>query len=136
MSLIEVKLELNKSLINYNGKPIKDTKNLEETAKNNPTLTQQQIVSKCPDLTIGKILPVMLLQIQSKDPVEKLKLFRLASKIEDKLITDKSELTLDITQINELYEFVGKVDGFSISVIASILIILEGLKEKLNKINI
>ncbi len=131
MATSEVKLELKKSLINYNDKPLKDTKNLEDVIKKYPELSKEQLLLKCPDLSIGEILPVILLQIQSKDPVEKLKLFRLASKIQDKLITDKSELTLDITQINELYDFVGKADGFSISVIASILIMLEDLKDKL-----
>jgi len=127
----EVKLELKKPLINYDKKSIKNIDNILTIQKQNPTLEREQLIKKCPDMTFGSILPNLLLRVPSEDPVEKLKLFRWASKIQDKMITDKGELSLDINQITELYDFVGKVQDFGIITIAPILIYLEELKEKL-----
>jgi len=127
----EVKLELKNPIINYNKKPVKNTDSIRELQKQNPTLTQEQLIDKCPDMTFGNILPTLLLQVPSQDPVEKLKLFRWASKIEDKMITGKGELILDISQITELYDFVGKVQTANIVTISPILIYLDELKEKL-----
>lgn len=127
----EVKLELKKSLINYNKKPVKSMDNFRELQQKYPTLSQEQLVEKCPDMTFGSALSNLLLQVPSQDSVEKLKLFRWASKIEDKMITDKGELSLDINQITELFDFLGKVHTANIIVISPILIYLEELKEKL-----
>ncbi len=131
----EIKLELKKPLINYNKKPVKSTDSIREIQQQNPTLSQDQLIAKCPDMTFGNSLPTLLLQVPTQDPVEKLKLFRLASKIEDKMITEKAELILDITQITELYDFIGKIQTAKIVVISPILIYLEELKEKLKIIH-
>jgi len=130
MSVAEVKLELKKPLINYDKKPVKNTDDIAEIKKQNPTLSQEQLIDKCPNMTFGKILPHLLLQVPSQDPVEKLKLFRWASKIEDKMITDK-EMTLDLNQVTELFDFIGKVQSANIVIISPILIYLDELKEKL-----
>lgn len=129
----EVKLELKKPLINYDKKPVKNTDNIREIQKQNPTLSQDQLLEKCPNMTFGNSLPLLLLQVPSQDPVEKLKLFRWASKIEDKMITEKKELTLDINQVTELYDFMGKIQTVNIVTISPILIYLEELKEELSK---
>jgi len=105
--------------------------NFRELQQKYPTLSQEQLVEKCPDMTFGSALSNLLLQVPSQDSVEKLKLFRWASKIEDKMITDKGELSLDINQITELFDFLGKVHTANIIVISPILIYLEELKEKL-----
>jgi len=132
MSMVtEVKLELKKQLLNYNRKPIKNTDTLREIQQQNSTLTQEQILEKCPDMTFGMVLPQLLLQVPSQESTEKLKLFRWASKIEDKMVTDKGELSLDLNQIIELYDFIARVQTAGIVVISSILICLEELKEKL-----
>lgn len=127
----EVKLELKKPLINYDKKPVKNTDSIREIQQKYPKLSQTELIEKCPDMTFGAILPNLLLQVPSQDPVEKLKLFRWASKITDKMITDKGELSLDINQVTELYDFLGKVQTASIVVISPILIRLEELKEEL-----
>ena len=77
----------------------------------NPSLTDEQLIKKCPNATFGNVLPPLLVQVPSQDPVEKLKLFRWASKISDKMITDKAELSLDINQITELYDFITKLNA-------------------------
>ena len=82
----EVKLELKKPLINYDKKPVKNTDNFAEIQKQNPGLSQKQLIEKCPTLTFGTVLPNLLLQVPTQDSVEKLKLFRWATKIEDKMI--------------------------------------------------
>jgi len=127
----EVKLELKKPLINYDKKPVKNTDFVVDMQKQYPTLTKAQLTEKCPDMTFGYILPHVLLQVPTQNSVEQMKLFRWASKIEDKMITDKGELTLDINQITELHEYVEKVQSHNIIIIAPILIYLEELKEQL-----
>ncbi len=127
----EVKLQLKKPLINYNKKPVKDLSTFNDIQKKHPTLMQKELVDKCPNLTFGKILPGLLLQVPSTDAQEKLKLFRWASKIEDKLITEKGELTLDLNQINELYGYLSKIQQIDIVTLAPILIKLDELKDKL-----
>lgn len=126
----EVKLQLKKTIINYNKKPIKKVDNISELKQQYPTLSQVQLLDKCPNVTFGDVLPNLLLQVPSQDPMEKLKLFRWASKIEDKIITAKGELTLDLNQVTELYDYIGKVPTAPITTIAPILIYLEELKEK------
>jgi len=121
--------------MNFDKKPVKNTDNIMEIKKQNPEFTQEQCLDKCHNMCIGDILPNLILQVPTQDPVEKLKLFRLASKIQDKMITAKSEITLDITQVNELYDFVGKVQNVNIITIAPILIYSEELKEKLKKLD-
>lgn len=128
---VEVKLELKKPLINYNKKPVKNTDTITEIQKQYPTLSQKELIDKCPDMTFGTILPKMLLDVPSEDPVEKLKLFRWASKIEDKMITNKGEMVVDLNQVTELFDFIGKVQTFKIVVISPILIYLDELKEQL-----
>lgn len=117
--------------MNYNRKPVKNTDNIREIQKQNPTLSTDQLLAKCPNMTFGNSLSSLLLQVPTQDPVEKLKLFRWASKIEDKMTTDKKELSLDINQVTELYDFICKVQNVNIVTIAPILIYLEELKEKL-----
>jgi len=130
----DVKLELKKPLLNYDGKPIKSTDDISEIQKQNPTLSQKQLIDKCPNMIFGNILPHLLLQVPSHDPVEKLKLFRWASKINDKMITNKGEMTVDLNQVTELFDFVGKVQQVGISVISPILIYLDELKEQLKTV--
>jgi len=127
----EVKLLLKKPLINYNKKPVKDLSVFTDVQKKFPKLSQKELVEKCPDLTFGAILPGLLLQVPSTDATEKLKLFRWASKIEDKLITAKGELVLDLNQINELYDYLSKMPSLEIVTLAPILICLDDLKDKL-----
>jgi len=127
----EVKLELKKPLINYDKTPVKNMDNISEIQKRNPTLSQKQLIDKCPNMTFGKILPHLLLQVPSKDPVEKLKLFRWAAKIEDKMITDKGEMAVDLNQVTELFDLVGQVQSANIVVISPVLIYLDELKEQL-----
>ena len=91
------------------------------------------MIEKCPNVPLGKALIQLLLSVQTEDNVEKLKLFRWASKIEDKLITDKAILVLDLNQVIELFDFVNKVKNVPIISIAPILIELESLKEQLTK---
>lgn len=131
MSAAEVKLELKKPLINYDKKPVKNTDDISDIQKQNPTLSQKQLIDKCPNMTFGKILPHLLLQVPSQDPVEKLKLFRWASKIEDKMITNKGQMTVDLNQVTELFDFIGKVQSANIVIISPILIYLDELKEQL-----
>lgn len=131
----EVKLELSKPLINYDKKPVKDLDNIIEIQRQNPTLSKHQLLEKCPIMTFGKSLPSLLLQVPTNNSVEKLKLFRWASKIEDKMITEKKELTLDINQVTELYGFIEKVQDANIVSIVPVLIYLEELKEKLKIIH-
>ena len=85
-------------------------------------------------MTMGSVLPRVLLQVPTEDPVEKLKLFRWASKINDKMITNKGEMTVDLNQVTELFDFVGKVQQVGISVISPILIYLDELKEQLKTV--
>lgn len=131
MSASEVKLELKKPLLNYDKKPVKNTETLSDIQMQNPTLSQKQLIDKCPNMTFGGILPPLLLQVPTQDSVEKLKLFRWASKIQDKMITNKGEMTVDLNQVTELFDFVGKVQTAGISVISPILIYLDELKEQL-----
>ena len=128
----EIKLELKKPLLSYNKKPIKDNAYLTEILAKNNTLTQEQALNKCPDLTFGAMLPLLLIGLDAPDPKEKLKIFRWASKIEDKMITNKGEITLDLNNVTELYDLICKVQGSTI-VIAPILIEFERLKEELSK---
>ncbi len=131
MSTTEVKLLLKESVISYDGKPIKDSSNYQKLAKDNPGLSQEEIIEKCPDVFFGKALIQLLLTVPTEDNVEKLKLFRWASKIEDKLLTDKAELTLDLNQVIELFDFISKVQGVPIISIAPILIKFDDLKNQL-----
>ena len=127
----EVKLQLKKPILSYNKKPIKNVDNINIIKQQNPTLSQIQLLEKCPDVTYGYALSNLLIQVPSQDPIEKLKLFRWASKIEDKMITEKGELSLDLNQIIELYDYIGKVQNVPITTIAPVLILLEELKDKL-----
>lgn len=131
MTPTDVKLQLKKTLINFNKKPVKDFATLADVKKKYPTLSQDQLMKKCPNLTFGKILPRLLLQVPTQDVQEKLKLFRWASKIEDKLVTEKGELTLDLNQINELYGYLSKIQQVEIVTLAPILIKLDELKDNL-----
>lgn len=127
----EAKLLLKSPLINYNKKPIKDNSNLQELIKQNPGIFHADLIEKCPDATIGEALIQLLLTVPTSDNVERLKLFRWASKIEDKMVTNKGELVLDLNQVTELFGFVSKVQSANIITIAPVLIQLEDLKNKL-----
>ena len=83
----EVKLELKAPIISYDGKPIKDSSDLGRLAQENPGISQDKLIDKCPDVPFGKALVQFLLQVPTTDNIEKLKLFRWAVKIEDKMIT-------------------------------------------------
>lgn len=132
-SKTEVKLKLKNPIISFNGKPIKNNINIQKHKLANPALSPTELLEKCDNLLIGVILPVILLEISTQDAKEKLKLFRWASKIEDKMITDKGELVLDLNQVTELYDFLLKSQTTAINVIAPILIEFERLKEELSK---
>lgn len=131
LSDTEVKLGLKQPILNYDGKPIKDSSNFQKLMQENPGMPQDQVADKLPNVAFGKAFIQLLLQVPTTDNVEKLKIFRWASKIEDKLVTDKAELTLDINQITELFDFISKVQNAPIISIAPILITLEDLKNKL-----
>ena len=131
MSVQEVKLSLKDPIISYDGKPIKDSSNFATIAKDNPGLSEADLVEKCPNVQLGKALIQFLLTVPSEDNVEKLKLFRWASKMEDKLVSDKAELTLDLNQVTELLNFVNRVKSVPIISIAPVLIILDNIKNQL-----
>lgn len=128
----EVKLQLKKQIIGHDGKPVKDDAELKSIMIKNPQLSLYECLSRCSDITIGKVLPNMLLTIPTQDATEKLKLFRWAEKIQDKMITNKGEITLDLIQVTELYEFVLKSQGTSINVFVPVTEELKKLKEKLS----
>jgi len=132
-SKTEVKLKLKKPIISFNGNPLKDNTNIQKHRLANPTLSPNELLEKCDNLLMGVMLPDILLQIPTQDSKEKLKLFRWATKIEDKMITDKGELVLDLNQVTELYDFLSKSQTVVINVIAPILIEFERLKEELSK---
>lgn len=132
-SKTEVKLKLKNPIIGSRGKPLKDNTDIAKLKLVNPTLSGTELVEKCDDLLMGVMLPEILLQISTQDAKEKLKLFRWATKIEDKMITDKAELVLDLNQVTELYDFLSKSQTVGINVIAPILIEFERLKEELSK---
>lgn len=127
----DVTLNLKMSLINYDGKKVKDLENVIAMKQRYPTLAPDQLIDKCPNLTFGKILPTILLQFPAKDAAEKLKLFRWASKIQDKLTTNKGHLVLDENQLAELNNFVENSTFGNIVTIAPILIHFEELKNEL-----
>jgi len=131
LNTTEVKLLLKDPVISYDGKPIKDSSNYQTLAQDNPGLSADSLIEKCSNVPVGKALIQLLLSVQTEDNIEKLKLFRWASKIEDKLITDKGELTLDLNQVTELFDFVDKVKNVPIISIAPLLIILDNLKNQL-----
>ncbi len=131
-SKTEVKLKLKKSIIGYNNKPIKNTDDIISIARQYPTLSKLELIEKCPDITFGDVLPVILLEIQSTNPSERLKLFRWASKIEDKISTDKAELVLDLNQVTELYDFINKSTTTKTNIHVPIIIEFERLKEELS----
>ena len=127
----EVKLQLKKQIIGHDGKPVKDDSELKSIMTRNPQLSINECLMRCSDITIGRVLPNMLLTILTQDATEKLKLFRWAEKIQDKMITNKGEMSLDLIQVTELYEFVLKSQGTSINVFVPVTEELKKLKEKL-----
>jgi len=129
----EVKLKLKNPIIGHKGTPVKNIDNIQKIAQENPKLTSAEIMEKCDDMLFGDMLPVILLHVPMDNTEKKFKLFRWASKIEDKMVTAKSELILDLNQITELYDFVSKSTGTETNVLIPILIEFERLKEELTK---
>lgn len=133
--ITEVKLKLKDPLLSFQGKPLKNTDNINNLLLQNPTLSKQNLLEKCPDILVGEIIPEMLFSIETKDTKEKLKIFRWATKIQDKIITNKGELELDLNQVTELFDFFSKSHSHKISVIGPVLEIFEGMKKDLTKTN-
>lgn len=132
-SKTEVKLKLKNPIIGYDKKPTKNTDNIISFARQYPQFSKLQLIEKCPNMTFGDMLPIILLEIESTDPRERLKLFRWATKIEDKMITDKAELVLDLNQVTELYDFINKSTRTAINIHIPIILEFERLKEELSK---
>lgn len=134
----EIKLKLKQEIIGYNGKPIHNSNEFPDLQKKFPKLAQDQILQKCSTFTLGDQLASILMQVAgdeevTKDPTEKLKLFRWASKISNKMETNKGELEIDLKQAEELFNYVGKVKQITVILVAPILAILEDIKKSLTK---
>lgn len=134
---IESKIMLKNNLTGFDGKTIPNTSELPKFKAKFPKLSQAELVAKCPPFTIGEQLAGMLMQLagseETKEATEKLKLFRWASKIHDKMETDKGELSVDLVQITALFGYISKVKGMSIIVQGPLLVILEDMKESLTQ---
>ena len=136
MKITDVKLKEN--IIGYNGKPIYNSNEFPILQKKYPKLSPDELLTKCSTFILGDQLASILMQVAgdpevTKDATEKLKLFRYASKITDKLETNKGELDLDLKQAEELFTYVGKVKEMNIIIIAPILALLEDIKISLSK---
>lgn len=130
------KLKLKENIIGYNGKPIYNSNEFPILQKKYPKLTPDKLLEKCSTFILGDQLAAILMQVAgdpevTTEPTEKLKLFRYASKISNKLETDKAELEIDLKQAEELFNYVGKVKGMNIIIVAPILSLLDGIKNNL-----
>jgi len=133
-----IKLKLKGNIIGYNGKPIFNSNEFPMLQKKYPKLTPDELLKKCSTFILGDQLASILMQVAgdpevTKDPTEKLKLFRYATKITSKLETDKGELEIDLKQAEELFNYVGKVKEMNIILVAPILALLEDIKDSLSK---
>ena len=131
-SSTEVKLHLKKPILNYDGVPLKDQDDFVQIKRKNPGMSREQALKKSKNILLGSYLPSILLSTPTKDPVERMKLFRWASKIHDKMLTTKGELALDSNQIIELKGYVEKTKMGNTSIIAPILIEFENLLSEIN----
>ena len=132
------KLKLKKDIIGYNGKPIFNSSEMPDLHNKYPKLTPDQLLEKCSTFILGDQLASILMQVAgneevTKDPTEKLKLFRYATKIVGKLETDKGELEIDLKQAEELFKYVGKVKQINVLIIAPILGLLDDIISDLSK---
>ena len=132
------KLKLKGDIIGYNGKAIFNSSEFPMLQKKYPKLSPNELIGKCPTFILGDQLASILMQVAgdeeiTKDPTEKLKLFRYASKITSKLETSKGELEIDLKQAEELFNYVGKVKQMNIIIVAPILALLEDIKNSLSK---
>lgn len=132
------KLKLKGNIIGYNGKPIYNSNELPLLKQQYPKLTADKIMEKCSTFHLGDQLASILMQVAgdpeiTTDTVEKLKLFRWASKISSKLETEKGELEIDLKQAEDLFNYVGKVTKMDIILVGPILSLLDDIKTKLSK---
>lgn len=132
-SKTEVKLKLKKLVIGFDDKSIKNTDDITSLAKQYPQLSASELLGKCSNTTFGDVLPILLLEIQTTDTREKLKLYRWATKINTKMLTDKAELILDLNQVTELFNFINKATTIPTNTFAPIFTEFERLKEELTK---
>lgn len=109
MSNTEIILKLKGPLLNYKNEPFKDYDKL--------NLTQQQLlqgVSKdlqesAPPSKLGDMISkMMMVHIKPSNGMEAVKLQRWATRINNKMITDKGEMHLDEGQLKELTEIFTK----------------------------
>jgi len=105
----EIILKLKGPLLNYKSEPFKDYTALELTPQQLSQSTQKHIQDIAPPSKLGDIMSSMIMaNITPKDGDQAVKLHRWSVKINNKMITDKSELHLDENQLKELIEIFTK----------------------------
>jgi len=129
----EVKVEWKKSIIGFNGLPIKDTTNAQKIARENPTILEDELLKKLSDSTFGTVFQNLLVNTQITNVQDQLKVYRWIEKLELKMTTNKGEMLLDINQLTELEDYIKNSKNTQILLIGPVMKYIEELKDKLNK---
>jgi len=109
VSNTEIILQLKEPLLNYKLEPFKDYSSLELTPEQLKVVPIDHIKSIAPQSKLGDLIAgIIMTNIKPRDGNEAVKLQRWSIKINNKMITDKGELSLDENQLKELIDIFTK----------------------------
>lgn len=99
----EIILLLKEPLLNYKSEPFKDYSSLELSSEQLKLVPMDHLKSIAPKSKLGDLMcGIIMINIKPRDGNEAVKLQRWSIKINNKMITDKGELSLDENQLKEL----------------------------------